>query len=63
MTDAIEPATPELAATPTRLKRLDSKRQERLINWGCAVRDAAVRRYYPSQDAPERAFPHPAVGV
>ena len=37
--------TLELAATPTRLKRMDSDRQERLINWGYAVCDAALRAH------------------
>jgi NTE family protein len=43
--------TLELAATPTRLKALDDDRQERLINWGFAVCDAAVRRHI-HRDAP-----------
>jgi NTE family protein len=34
-----------LAETPTRLKRLDDETQERLINWGYAVCDAALRRH------------------
>jgi NTE family protein len=52
--------TRQLAATPTRLKRLDAERQERLINWGYAVCDAAVRRYYrPDLPAPS-AFPYPS---
>jgi NTE family protein len=34
-----------LAETPTRLKRLDDALQERLINWGYAVCDAALRRH------------------
>jgi NTE family protein len=37
--------TLELAETPTRLKRLDDILQERLINWGYAVCDAALRRH------------------
>jgi NTE family protein len=37
--------TTELAETPTRLKRMDSDRQERLINWGYAVCDAALRAH------------------
>jgi NTE family protein len=34
-----------LAETPTRLKRLEPDRQERLINWGYAVCDAALRAH------------------
>jgi NTE family protein len=37
--------TEELAATPTRLKRLEPEYQERLINWGYAVCDAALRKH------------------
>ncbi len=53
-----------LAATPTRLKRLGGDHQERLINWGYAVCDAAVRKHYPVPGAkPPAAFPYPATGV
>ncbi len=41
-----------LAETPTRLKRLDTRHQERLINWGYAVCDAAIRK---STDEYEKA--------
>ena len=52
-----------LAATPTRLKRLGSDHQERLINWGYAVCDAAIRQHFPPPGAlPPAAFPY-AVGV
>jgi len=37
--------TTALANIPTRLARLDSDVQERLINWGYAVCDAALRRH------------------
>ena len=54
--------TLELAATPTRLKRLDDTLQQRLINWGYAVSDAAVRKHVDPKIA-KGAFPYPAVGV
>lgn len=55
--------TTELAQTPTRLKRLDDDVQERLINWGYAVCDAALRRHVdPHIDKPA-GFPYPAAGV
>ena len=38
-------STTALANTPTRLKRLDDVLQERLINWGYAVCDAAMRKH------------------
>ena len=55
--------TLELAETPTRLKRLEPEHQERLINWGYAVCDAAVRRHLPSSQPPRPAFPYPAAAV
>lgn len=54
--------TIELAKTPTRLKRLDEGHQERLINWGYAVTDTALRRHYAT-DMPKGAFPYPGSGV
>lgn len=54
--------TAELAATPTRLKRLDEERQERLINWGYAVCDAALRAHVAA-GLPVGRFPYPQAGV
>ena len=52
-----------LANTPTRLKEMNSVLQERLINWGYAVTDAAIRKHVmPGAPAPV-GFPYPAVGV
>jgi len=51
-----------LAATPTRLKRLGGDHQERLINWGYAVCDAAVRKHHPVPSPAKAAFPYP-IGV
>ena len=65
MADALDcpfERTLELAATPTRLKRLDDTLQQRLINWGYAVSDAAVRKHVDPKIA-KGAFPYPAVGV
>jgi NTE family protein len=50
--------TLELAATPTRLKRLSDERQEQLINWGYAVCDAAIRKHFQLAPYPTRAFPY-----
>lgn len=54
-----------LAATPTRLRKLDDSQQERLINWGYALTDAAVRKHLPASppDAAPAGFPYPDVGV
>ena len=55
--------TLELAGTPTRLQALDSERQERLINWGYAICDAAMRTHVdPSLPAPP-GFPYERTGV
>jgi NTE family protein len=55
--------THKLAATPTRLGKLDNTLQERLINWGYAVSDAAMRTHLcPNKPAPT-SFPYPAAGV
>jgi NTE family protein len=58
-----EDQTLALAALPTRLKRMDSVLQERLINWGYAVCDAAIRRHLEPAIAPPTGFPYPASGV
>ena len=52
-----------LAGTPTRLKRMPEDVQERLINWGYAVCDAALRSHVnPALRAPT-GFPYPNAGV
>ena len=55
--------TMELARVPTRLKRLDDNLQERLINWGYAVCDAALRKHVDPQLEKPGGFPYPAAGV
>jgi NTE family protein len=55
--------TMSLAATATRLASMDDGLQERLINWGYAICDAAVRKYYAPDWAPPAGFPYPASGV
>lgn len=52
-----------LAETATRLARLDDLVQERLINWGYAVCDTAMRKHVqPTANAPAR-FPYPSSAV
>ena len=53
----------ELASTPTRLKRMDAELQERLINWGYAVCDAAMRRHVNPDLAQPAGFPYAGRGV
>lgn len=55
--------TTQLAELPTRLKRLDAATQERLINWGYAVCDAALRAHLDKTLQPKPAFPYPGSGV
>ena len=42
---------------------MDDEVQERLINWGYAVCDAALRRHYKTDLARPVGFPYPAAGV
>ena len=55
--------TLKLAEVKTRLKRMDSKIQKRLINWGDAVCDAAIRRHVDGTHAKPANFPYPENGV
>ena len=52
-----------LAQTPTRLAKLPMLRRQRLINWGYAVCDAAIRKHYDPAVAPPAGFPYPEAGV
>jgi NTE family protein len=56
-------ATMKLAETPTRLQAMDDVLQERLINWGYAVCDAALRKYVNPAIAAPVDFPFPAAKV
>jgi len=56
-------ATMRLASTPTRLARLPSARRERLVNWGYAVCDAAMRAHVDRALPAPTGFPYPNVGV
>lgn len=49
----------ELAGLSTRLAALEDDLQERLINWGYAVCDAAMRRHVNRGITPPGAFPYP----
>jgi NTE family protein len=66
LTDALPcPSARTLALShlPTRLNAFDDERQERLINWGYAVCDAALRAHVdPALPAPA-GFPFPARGI
>lgn len=51
-----------LSETPTRLKRMDSNLQERLINWGYAVCDAALRKHV-DKELKQGQFPYQNAGI
>jgi NTE family protein len=55
--------TLDLANIPTRLKALDALCQERLINWGYAVCDAAMRKHVDPALPTHGDFPYPDSGV
>ena len=61
--DCPEDKTLVLAETKTRLKKMDKTLQERLINWGYAVCDVAMRRWVEPQAAPPSGFPYPTAGL
>jgi len=52
-----------LAAVDTRLKALDDATQERLINWGYAVCDVAMRRHVDGQLPSPSGFPYASAGI
>jgi NTE family protein len=52
-----------LAAVPTRLTKLAEDVQERLVNWGFAVCDAALRRHIDSRLTMPVNFPYPGASV
>ena len=51
--------TLDLANTPTRLAAMDDTLQNRLINWGYAVCDAAIRKHLAPDIPTPKAFPCP----
>jgi NTE family protein len=55
--------TMALANVKTRLKALSRTTQERLINWGYAVTDAAMRRHVDPTLPAAKDFPYPAARV
>ncbi len=56
-------ATRALAALPTRLAEVPTTTAERLINWGYAIADAALRADLAPGADPPAGFPYPKVGV
>jgi NTE family protein len=52
-----------LEQIPTGLNRLKALTQERLINWGYAICDAALRKHVDTSLSPPAGFPYPASAV
>jgi NTE family protein len=61
--DAPVEKTLALADIATRLKRLDDGAQERLINWGYAICDVAMRTHVDAALPAPSSFPYPSSGV
>jgi len=61
------PCPPEktalLSGYPTRLAKVPQAIQQRLINWGYAICDAAMRAFVDKTAPPPAGFPYPAQGV
>jgi NTE family protein len=56
-------STEKIAGIRTRLKKLPAHDQERLINWGYAAADAALRSHYVRDAQAPRDFPYAATAV
>ncbi len=64
--DDVEPRLPvdqerarQLAAWPTRLKRMDQATFEGLVNWGYASCDVVLRKWVDPATAPPAGYPYP----
>jgi len=55
--DCPQRKTLDLARIETRLKHLDTTTQHRVMNWGYAISDAALRRHYDPDLPRPKAFP------
>jgi NTE family protein len=56
---AVQKETIKLAKVPTRLAKLDEPTQDRLINWGYAICDTAMRKWVDESLTPPPGFPYP----
>lgn len=56
-------ATKKLARVPTRLARLDQVVQRRLVNWGYAICDTAMRKHVVAGTAKPTELPYPEASV
>jgi NTE family protein len=58
-----EDKTSALANVATRLQKMDPLTQERLVNWGYAVCDAAMRKHVEPAAAGPKGLPYPSSGI
>jgi NTE family protein len=66
LADAIncpDEATKKLARVPTRLGKLDQLLQQRLVNWGYAICDTAMRKHVVPGTLPPESYPYPEAAV
>jgi NTE family protein len=61
--DPSDAAVLALANLPTRLAKLDDLHQERLINWGYAICDTALRRWVNPTIPRPAGLPYPQAGI
>jgi NTE family protein len=61
--DCPDEATKKLARVPTRLGKLDQLVQRRLVNWGYAICDTAMRKHVVPGAARSAELPYPEAGV
>jgi NTE family protein len=61
--DADADLTSALAETPTRLRKLGDRHQDRLINWGYIICDTAVRKWVKDGLTPPDTLPYPESGL
>lgn len=61
--DAPDARAKELAHVSTRLKKLDARTQERLVNWGYAICDTAIRKHVRPGTPPPAALPYPEAAI
>jgi NTE family protein len=52
-----------LATIPTRLQAISDDVQERVINWGYGIADAAMRTHVDATLVPPEDFPYPGRGI
>ena len=61
--DAPDRRAKELARLSTRLKKLDARTQERLVNWGYTICDTAIRKHVRPGTPPPAGLPYPEAAI